>query len=73
MVDVSVGTSERWGRYQPEAPVHVVVDVANRHVLACTGGQAANVRPVPFDAVRGEIGCAPCRKFWGRLMKVPNA
>ena len=72
-VDVAVGTSERWGRYQPDAPIHVVVDVANRFVLACTGGQAANRRLVPFDAVYEELGCQPCRKFWSRLMKAPNA
>ena len=72
-MDVSVDTSERWGRFQADAPVHVVIDVANRLVLACTGGQVANIRAVPFDAVHEELGCAPCRKFWGRVMKVPNA
>jgi Family of unknown function (DUF6248) len=71
-VDVSVGTSERWGRYQEHAPVHVV-DVANRLVLACTGGAATRVRRVPFDAVREELGCQPCAKFWKRLMTIPNA
>jgi hypothetical protein len=53
--------------------VHVVVDVANRRVLVCSGGEAANIRVVPFDAVNEELGCPPCRKFWRRLMKVPNA
>lgn len=50
-----------------------MVDVANRQILACTGGAAANLRSVPFDAVNEELGCQDCRNFWRRLMKVPNA
>lgn len=61
-MNVMVGNSDRWGRFG-DAPVHVVVEVANRQVLACTGGAAARVRPVSFDAVFEELGCAPCRAF----------
>lgn len=61
------------GRYKPEAPIHVVVGVANRQVRACTGDPVANLRAVPFDAVHEELGCPPCRSFRRRLMKTPNA
>ncbi len=35
--------------------MHLVVDVANRQVLACTGGAGARVTGVPFDAVHEEL------------------
>jgi len=71
-MNVTVGTSERWGRGS-DAPIHLVVDVANRQVLACTGGASAQMRPVPFDAVYEELVCGPCRAFWKRAARTPNA
>ena len=53
--------------------MHLVVDVVNRQVLACTGGAGAGVTGVPFDAVHEELTCGPCRAFWKRTMKVANA
>ena len=70
---VLVGVSDRWVRTRHEAPVHLLVDVANRQVLACTGGAAAALRPVPFDAVREGLVCGPCRTFWRRASTAPNA
>lgn len=67
-MDVTVGHSQRW-----RGGGHLVVEVANRHVLACTGGAADGLRQVPFDAVREELVCGPCRAFWKRTMFVPNA
>ncbi|WP_380169651.1 hypothetical protein [Jannaschia sp. R86511] len=71
-MQVTIGTSDRWGR-NGEAPTHLVVDIANRQVLACTGGAGARVHGVPFDAVHEELTCGPCRAFWKRTMKAPNA
>lgn len=71
-MNVTIGKSDRWGRGD-SAPPHLVVDVANRQVLACTGGAAAHIQPVPFDAVNEELTCGPCRAFWRRVFKVPNA
>ncbi len=70
-MNVPIGSSDRWGRASP--PTHLVVHVANRQVLACTGGASANVTLVPFDAVNEELGCGPCRAFWKRVMKALNA
>jgi hypothetical protein len=71
-MDVTVGTSDRWGRGE-SPPLHLIVEVANRQVLACTGGAGGRLRPVPFDAVNEELGCGPCRQFWRRVFKTPNA
>ena len=72
VVNVVVGLSDRWGR-GPSPPTHLVVEVANRQVLACTGGAARGLEGVPFDAVFEEVSCAPCRAFWRRTVRVPNA
>ena len=71
-MQVKIGKSDRWGR-GPHAPTHLIVEVANREVLACTGGASASVTVAPFDAVREELGCGPCRTFWRRVVLVPNA
>ena len=67
-MDVIVGHSQRW-----RGGGHLVVEVANRHVLACTGGAADGLSRVPFDAVLEELTCGPCRAFWKRAMLVANA
>lgn len=72
-MDVTIGHSLRWGRTTPSAPCHLIVDVANRQVLACTGGAGDRMKAVPFDAVIEELTCGPCRAFWRRVMTAPNA
>lgn len=69
LMNVTAGHSKRWG-YGPDAPVHLVVQVAGRRVLACTGGAVDRPRDVPFDQVRGDLSCAPCRKVWTGVLKV---
>lgn len=69
-MNVTIGTAKRW---HSSPPTHVVVEVGNRQVLACTGCAGKDVRAAPFDAVKEELGCARCRAFWRRTVKVPNS
>lgn len=71
-MNVVVGNSARWGYGSPSAPapVHLVVEVGGRKILACTGGAVQEPRDVAFDQVLSELDCGPCRKFWTRVMKV---
>ena len=70
-MDVTVGISQRFG-YGDRSPVHLLVIVVGREVLACTGGPAKDRRPVPFLGVWEELGCQPCRSFWKRTTSLQN-
>ena len=67
-MDVRLGHSDRYG-----GPVHLIVDVGGRKVLACTGGASKNLSAVPFEQVRENLDCGPCRRFWARVIKAPSA
>lgn len=71
-MQVTIGTSDRWGR-NGDAAMPLIVDSANRQVLACAGGAGARVTGVPLDAVNEELTCGPCRASWKRTIRLPNA
>ncbi len=68
---VTVGLSQRFGHGEG-SPVHLLVAVAGRDVLACTGGPAKDRRPVPLAGVWEELGCQTCRSFWRRTASLQN-
>lgn len=70
-MNVKIGASKRWGH--DSSPRRLIVDVANRDVLACTGCAGDKIRRVPFDAVREELTCGPCRAFWKRAARASNS
>ncbi|HEX2806942.1 MAG TPA: hypothetical protein VHN80_12310 [Kineosporiaceae bacterium] len=72
-MNVTVGTLEPSVRGVSAPMVHLVVEVANRQVLACTGGVGTRLRTVPLDAVFEELTCGPCRAFWKRTVGTPSA
>jgi hypothetical protein len=69
--DVTVGHSQRSGPWCGRAR-HLLVVVSGREVLACTGGNAKERRPVLFVGVWEELGCQACRSFWKRTSAVQN-
>ena len=71
-MNVEVGHSQRWGHGE-DPPVHLVVQVAARRVLACTGGAVDRRRSVPFDRVLEDVDCAACRKFWKHALVVDRS
>jgi hypothetical protein len=69
-VQVPIGESARFG---PEIkPTHLVIRVAEREALACTGGQAVAVRGVPFGQALQSLECGDCRRRWRKIMKLPR-
>lgn len=72
-MNVTVAHSERWSYISADPPDHLVVEVAGRRVLACTGGAHCDPRSVPFDQVLAELDCGPCRKIWNRVLKVERS
>jgi len=57
-MDVRLGHSDRYG-----GPVHLIVDVGGRKVLACAGGASKNLSAVPFEQAGEGLDCDLCRRF----------
>jgi hypothetical protein len=57
-MDVQLGHSDRYG-----GPVHLIVDVGGRKVLACAGGASKNLSAVPFEQAGEGLDCDLCRRF----------
>ena len=57
-MDVRLGHSDRYG-----SPVHLIVDVGGRKVLACAGGASKNLSAVPFEQAGEGLDCDLCRRF----------
>ena len=71
-MQVMVGLSDRYGKGD-NPPVHLVLNVAGRLVLSCTGGAASGVHEVAFEDVLGELGCSRCAGFWRKVMVQPSS
>ena len=68
---VKLGHSGQFGRgFSPS--VHLVVEVADRQVLSCTGGAVKDVREFDFEHVLQELRCNRCSRFWRKAMVQPS-
>ena len=57
-MDVQLGHSDRYG-----GPMHLIVDVGGRKVLACAGGASKNLSAVPFEQAGEGLDCDLCRRL----------